>query len=142
MIYAWEQYAKYALCLMGGAMGYLVSHHLYQSTAFHQEAPIRWSWLPFLGWAIEFGKRPLSFLLECREQYDDIFGLVIGGNRMFFITEPFSTNVIIRPCKDLHWEEFHHEILQNFFNVKSQTLKSKCVDEDLMRKYYSTYLLR
>ena len=129
------------LVVVLGTVG-LFCHHLLQSIIRPGEAPIRWSWLIFLGWALELGSRPIEFLQECQNLYGDIFGIVVGGNRMFIVTDVNSTNCILRPNKDLTSTEFHDSILMNFFGVSKETIDMRGIDESTMRKFYSQYLLR
>lgn len=100
------------------------------------------SWLPILGFALEMGVRPIELLSEAAKEYGEIFGLVVAGNRMFFITDPHSHAVIIKPSKDLSWEEFHNGVLENFFGTSKKTLASQAIHdgEPLMRSFYSKYL--
>ena len=123
-------------------VGALYTYHLQLSIAREGEAPVQWSWIPLLGNAIELGSRPLEFLSESSAKHKDIFGMVVAGNRMFIISDPHSSHVILKPTKSFSWEEFHHLILVNFFGKNAHGPGRHDYDEDLMRKWYSTYLLR
>lgn len=118
------------------------TYHLHLSIAREGEAPVQWSWIPLLGNAIELGSRPLEFLAESSAKCKDIFGMVVAGNRMFIISDPHSSHVILKPTKSFSWEEFHHLILTNFFGSDFHSPGRHDYDEDLMRKWYSNYLLR
>jgi hypothetical protein len=72
----------------------------------------------------------------------EVFGIVVAGNRMFFINDCHSFNVILKPIKELSWEEFHHSILIDFFGAQKKTLTKHIVNDDLMRKWFSQYLYR
>jgi hypothetical protein len=119
-------------------------YHLHLSIQRKGEAPIIWSWLPVLGNAIDLGSRPLEFLSECSEEHPEVFGMVVAGNRMFVVADVFSCNLILKPPKCLTWEEFHHAVLTNFFGSSNchPVIDGVGVDEHLMRKWYSNYLLR
>ncbi len=106
------------------------------------EPPMRWSWIPVLGYALEMGMRPMELLKESGVQFGEIFGMVVAGNRMFFINDPHCTSLILKPTKDLSFEEFHHSIMINFFGSDKKTMNAHVLNEDLMRKWYSQYLLR
>jgi hypothetical protein len=126
-------------------VGAVFSYHLSLSYQRRGEAPIRWSWLPILGNALDLGVRPLEFLSECAEKHSDIFGMVVAGNRMFIIADVESCNVVLKPPKCLTWEEFHDIVLSNFFGANFSDSGMSGVhsfDENLMRKWYSNYLLR
>jgi hypothetical protein len=126
-------------------VGAVFSYHLTLSYQRRGEAPIRWSWLPILGNALDLGVRPLEFLSECAAAHSDIFGMVVAGNRMFIIADVESCNVVLKPPKCLTWEEFHDIVLSNFFGANFSDSGMSGVhsfDENLMRKWYSNYLLR
>lgn len=122
-------------------------YHLHLSSRRAGEPPVHWSWVPLLGNAIELGSRPLEFLSECAEENptDEVFGMVVAGNRMFIITDVLSYNVVLKPPKSLTWTEFHDAVLTNFFGASfnhPQLTGAAAFDEHLMRKWYSNYLLR
>ncbi len=130
-----------ACALFASAIG-VVYYHVSLSIQRKGEAPVRWSWLPLLGFAIEMGSRPIELLQESGDMLGEIFGLVVAGNRMIFINDCHSNNVILKPSKDFSWEEFHHSIIINFFGASKKTVNAHLLNEDLMRKWFSQYLLR
>ena len=76
-----------------GCYGALV---LLQNFRRRREAPHVWSWVPFIGSAIVFGKDPLAFLEAQRARCGDVFTCVIGGHRMCFVCDHTSWNSIFR----------------------------------------------
>ena len=67
------------------------------------EVKVKWSSIPILGDAIEFGQRPMQYLLEQSSNSNKnnntiskIFGILIAGQRMFFIKDPVDFNMIFR----------------------------------------------
>lgn len=129
-----------ALGTIGVVLAGSYTYHSYLSFSRRGEAPVRWSWLPLLGFALELGKRPIEFLQECQNIYGDIFGIIVGGNRMFIITDPHSYNLILKPSKSLSWVEFHNQVLNNFFGVAKYITSNHVMDDSLMRNYFSKYL--
>ena len=126
-------------------VGAVYAYHLNLSLKRTGEVPVHWSWLPVLGNAIDMGSRPLEFLSECAAEHEDIFGMVVAGNRMFIISDVFSSNLILKPPKSFSWEEFHDLVLSNFFGAQWGSSGHHGVnsfDEQLMRNWYSKYLLR
>ena len=103
-------------------VGAIWAYHLNLSLKRKGEVPIVWSWIPILGSAIEFGSRPSEFQEECAQKNEDIFGIVIAGQRMFIITDPHSGNVVLKPTKDLTWEVFQNAVLADFFGAKGKKL--------------------
>lgn len=103
----WELVLGAGTCMVTGVFGY----HTYLSTSFAGEAPVKWSFLPLLGDALNMGDRPLEFLMGCAHQYGEIFGLVVGGNRLFLITDPHSNDLIVKAnAKQLSTHEFHNQV--------------------------------
>jgi hypothetical protein len=99
---------------------------------------VQWSWLPWLGDALKMGDKPLELLKGGADAFGEIFGLVVGGNRMFIITDPHSYDVIFKAsAKKLSVEEFHNTVLQNFFGVSRPALTSHAVNDSFMRSLYS-----
>ena len=126
-------------------LGAVFSYHWYLSHQRSGEVPIKWSWIPLLGDAIELGTRPLDFLSESAKSNKDIFGMVVAGNRMFLISDPHSQHVVLKHTKSFSFEAFQNLIMDNFFgsDFKKAGLHGLSdFDEDLMRKWFSTYLLR
>ena len=119
----------------------LYLYHINLSYQRSGEAPVVWSWIPLLGNALDMGTKPIEFLQSCSRKHKDIFGMIVAGHRMFIITDPFSTSVIFKPLKSFSWTEFHELVLVNFFGV-TKTQDHGPFDDDLMRKWFSMYILR
>ncbi|CEG81960.1 Putative Lanosterol 14-alpha demethylase [Rhizopus microsporus] len=47
-----------------------------------KEPPVVFSWVPFLGNAVEFGMNPINFLKECQKKYGDVFTFYMVGRRV------------------------------------------------------------
>ena len=62
---------------------------LWQNRRYSGEPPVVWSWIPFLGSAIAFGKAPLAWLRQSAANLQsDVFVAVIAGERTAFATDP------------------------------------------------------
>jgi hypothetical protein len=133
--------ASIAFIVVVGVLAFL--YHIHLSVQRKGEPPVRWSWLPLLGYALDMGCRPIELLQECARLHGDIFGMVIGGNRMFIISDAFSTHSIIKGPKELSFDEFTDSILDKFFDIPIDVLHKHCTKEfeNEMRKMYSHYLL-
>lgn len=123
-------------------VGLVYSYHTYLSYQRYEEPPILWSWIPYLGNAMDIGTKPIEFLQDCSKKQKDIIGLVVAGHRMFFITDPHSSNIIFKPSKFFSWEEFHNLVIVNFFGATKFAENTHPFDDDLMRKWFSTYIFR
>ena len=69
---------------------------LLQNYRKKDEAPHVWSWLPFIGSAIQFGSDPLAFLRAQMKKHGDVFTAVVGGERMVFICDHSNWNSVFR----------------------------------------------
>lgn len=118
-------------------------YHIYLSNQRKGEPPVRWSWIPLLGFALDMGSRPIELLQECARMHGDIFGMIIGGNRMFIVADPFSTHSIIKGPRELSFDEFTDSILDKFFDIPINVIHKHFTKEfeNEMRKMYSHYLL-
>ena len=88
-----------SLCLRALAavgLAYLVKI-LWQNRRYSGEPPVVWSWIPFLGSAIAFGKAPLAWLRQsAADLQSDVFVAIIAGERTTFATDP-----VLTPCQRL-----------------------------------------
>ncbi len=102
--------------------GVLYAYHYYLNYRRKGEAPILWSWVPFLGHALELGKRPVQLIKECAERSseDGIFGMIVAGHRTFIITDPHSFHLVLRPRKELSYVEFTNLVLTKFFGASKR----------------------
>lgn len=119
----------------------LVAYHAFLLLRLPGEASVQWSAIPYLGHAVELGERPVEFLLELGRRGEEIVGVVLAGHRVFFIMDAFSAPVVFKNNEDYGQEEFHNQVLGSFFGVSDFTIKNHGFDDDLMRKWYTTYLL-
>ncbi|XP_059166238.1 24-hydroxycholesterol 7-alpha-hydroxylase-like [Physella acuta] len=49
--------------------------------------PVYGGWIPWLGCAVEFGKRPLDFIEQMRKKLGPVYTLKVAGERMTFLTD-------------------------------------------------------
>lgn len=120
--------------------GSFTYHHLFLSRKRSGEAKIKASYIPLLGQALELGARPLELFKECAVQFGEIFGIIVGGSRMFIIADPHSYELILKPSKDLSWVEFHNQVLSNVFGVTRPTLDNHVFNDDILRSMYSKHI--
>lgn len=132
-------YFSVPICLVATVLAGVLAYHAYMLMRFPGEAKVRWSWLPILGCAIELGERPVEFLRELSQNGEELVGVLIAGQRIFFVMDPFSAPVVFKNNEDYGQEEFHNQVLGGFFGVSDLTIKN--LDGDMMRKWYVHYLL-
>jgi len=54
------------------------------------EPTLLWTWLPFIGHAFAFSKRPYEFMRENFAKHGNIFGFLMGGKRTFAVGDAQS----------------------------------------------------
>jgi hypothetical protein len=121
------------------------SYHWNLSHQRSGEAPVKWSWLPIIGDAIELGTRPLEYLRGCAEGKDDVFGIVVAGKRMFILLDVHSSDVVFKTPKTLSYYGMVNMILTDFFGANFQEAHLnglQDLDMNMMRKWMSNYILR
>ena len=90
---------------------------LWQNRRLPGEPPVVWSWVPFLGSAIVFGKGPLAWLLhQSSELRSDVFVAIIAGKRMTFCTNPKHWRQILKePSSKLEFKSIAKGVVENAF---------------------------
>lgn len=129
------------LYILVGLISALVGYHFYLQIQFPGEVRTHWSWIPFLGFALQLGERPVEFLRELAQNGDEIVGVVVAGQRIFFIMDAFSAPLVFKSNPDYGQEVFHNQVLTGFFGCSDYMIKNHALDGDLMRKWYVQYLL-
>jgi hypothetical protein len=131
--------------ILGAVIAYFLYLHVVRTTKREGEAEIFPGPLPFLGFAIELGRDPIGVFKECAEKTVDVFGVLLGGRRMFLINDPHSSDLIFTNHPSLTIGEFQNSIKQNFFNVSSAVLEAvhntKGYNEGASRKLIGQTLL-
>ena len=140
-----DSWFKYPLSIAASGIAALFSYHWYLSCQFADEPKVNWSWIPFLGNASEFGQYPIKFMLDlCKSTTDEIFGVILAGERIFFISDPNSYNFIIKSDKSkLSFDVFTRQVILNAFGVNLATLnhtEEHSID-DKARAQFQKYLL-
>lgn len=77
----------------------VLGYHAYLSLQLPGEAPVFFSAVPVVGDAITLGNDPMGLFARYRAKAAEIFGIVVMGQRMFFLTEPESFKVLFRADK-------------------------------------------
>lgn len=130
------------LALLGAGVAGLYAYHFYLQVQLPGEVKVLWSWIPLLGYALELGQRPIEFLCDLAARGEDIVGVVIGGNRMFFVLDIFAAPIVFKTNSDYSHLDFHNLVLLNYFGVSPDTVTKHVFDDDLMRKWFTQCLIR
>jgi hypothetical protein len=127
---------------------YLLYFHVLRSYQWTGEAPVQWSNLIYFGHSFEFSKKPLYKLYaEMKEKHKknvlDVLGLLIGGQRFFFIINPLAIEQLFQPNGSLSLSDpYKDALLLNFFNMNPNVIQNRMVDFSLLRKCSMKYLLQ
>jgi hypothetical protein len=141
LFYQWPIFITALVLLLSFGIVFLFLYHFYLQLQLPGEPRIQPSWIPYLGHAFAFGADPVGFLCKLASLGEEIVGVVLGGERIFFVMNPFSAPIIFKSNSDYSQEDFHNTVLRNFFGVSNKSLRNNVIDGNLMRKWYVQYLL-
>jgi hypothetical protein len=115
----WKMIGMAAVATLSTSLCGIFGFHYYLSYTRRGEVPISWSWVPILGNAIEFGEKPIEFMLKKSKQIkDEIFGIVLAGERIFFINDSDSYSAIFKSDKtQFSFDVFADQVTVNVFGV-------------------------
>lgn len=116
--------------------------HVNLSFARAGEAPVLWSWIPFMGSAFEFGNRPIEFMIEQSKKTKEIAGIVVAGQRMFMIHDINSYSALYKADRSkLSFDEFTVQIKENSFG-QSKAEAADHTRDAAARAIYHKFLLQ
>ena len=148
MVYFLCIYLFFFLCSL---LVYIFYLHVIRSYSKNGEAPIQWSNMIYFGHSFEFSKKPLYKLLQelktkqrnTTKKIENILGLLIGGQRFFFVLDPLCLEIFYQKNSNLSISDpFHDSILLNFFNMNPNFIQNKIIDFHLLKKCNDKYLLQ
>ena len=134
-------YVPYVMGAVAIGVLYVIYYHLNQITARKGEPSMLFTAIPLIGHTLDYASRPYEFLKECKDKTNEIFGMLLGGNRTFIVHDPRSSYLIIQHTKELSVSEFFDMVLWNFFNTPTTLTHSPHYNEDVLRKMYTPLLL-
>lgn len=117
-------------------------HIFWLSSRRKGEPPVMQTLLPYLGHALQMGQRPTELIQECASKCKDIFGLVLLGQRMFFLTDCVNTGLLFRNSKEFSVDEFFEVVEVNFFNIHRGMVRDDTAELEAVRRLYTKYLFR
>jgi cytochrome P450 len=79
------------------------------------EAPLVRAPLPFLGHALAVGRDLRALLRDCQRAHGDVFTLLVAGQRMTFVLDPFSYPHVLKAQGDLSFHELGEQFGQRAF---------------------------
>ncbi|KAI8364711.1 lanosterol 14-alpha demethylase [Radiomyces spectabilis] len=66
-----------------------------------KQPPTVFSWIPFMGNAIEFGINPIAFLEKCQEKYGEVFTFYMVGRRVTVCLGPDGNQFVFNSKQNL-----------------------------------------
>jgi hypothetical protein len=101
--------------------------------------PLVWSWVPHLRSAARFGADPNSFLLQCKQQYGDVFTVNLGGKKMTFVTNPECFPHITKGRDGLSFGVVGQDVAVSVLDQDRDFAADMSLDE-IIHGQYSKYL--
>lgn len=101
------------------------------------EAPLVRAPLPFLGHALAVGRDLRALLRDCQRAHGDVFTLLVAGQRMTFVLDPFSYPHVLKAQGDLSFHELGEQFGQRAFGFESLPPGP---DVDALYAAFSTHL--
>lgn len=83
------------------------------------EPPLDLGIIPWLGYALEFGKDAASFLTRMKEKHGDIFTVLVGGRYITVLLDPHSyDSVVWEPRTKLDFHPYAVFLMERIFDVQ------------------------
>uniref|UniRef100_A0A8C3VWJ2 Prostacyclin synthase n=1 Tax=Catagonus wagneri TaxID=51154 RepID=A0A8C3VWJ2_9CETA len=83
------------------------------------EPPLDLGSIPWLGYALEFGKDAASFLTRMKEKHGDIFTVLVGGRYVTVLLDPHSyDSVVWEPRTRLDFHAYAVFLMERIFDVQ------------------------
>ncbi|KAG3274079.1 cytochrome P450 7B1 [Ictidomys tridecemlineatus] len=100
------------------------------------EPPLIKGWLPYFGVAFNLQKDPLGYMKFLQKQHGDIFTILLGGNYITFILDPFQYPLVMKNHKQLSFDVFSRKLSEKAFSIKTSMR-----NEDLAHDLHVAYQL-
>nr|XP_030694901.1 prostacyclin synthase isoform X1 [Globicephala melas] len=83
------------------------------------EPPLDLGSIPWLGYALEFGKDAASFLTRMKEKHGDIFTVLVGGRYVTVLLDPHSYDMVVwEPRTRLDFHAYAVFLMERIFDVQ------------------------
>uniref|UniRef100_A0A8C4NA98 Prostacyclin synthase n=1 Tax=Equus asinus TaxID=9793 RepID=A0A8C4NA98_EQUAS len=83
------------------------------------EPPLDLGSIPWLGYALEFGKDAASFLTRMKEKHGDIFTVLVGGRHVTVLLDPHSYETVVwEPRSKLDFHAYAVFLMERIFDVQ------------------------
>ncbi|KAF5917436.1 hypothetical protein HPG69_017327 [Diceros bicornis minor] len=83
------------------------------------EPPLDLGCIPWLGYALEFGKDAASFLTRMKEKHGDIFTVLVGGRYVTVLLDPHSYETVVwEPRTRLDFHAYAVFLMERIFDVQ------------------------
>jgi hypothetical protein len=128
-----------AICL-AVAVAYVVSLFYFRGLKRKGDPPRVWTWVPFVGSAIAFGKNPVGFIHRNRDRLGNAFMVTFQGHRTVFLADPRAYTSVFKQKDVLRLYDIAEDLVANAFLVPKHVLHlySKQRVHDIMQEYLRT----
>ncbi|XP_053430530.1 prostacyclin synthase [Nycticebus coucang] len=83
------------------------------------EPPLDLGSIPWLGYALDFGKDAASFLIRMKEKHGDIFTILVGGRYVTILLDPHSYDTVVwEPRTRLDFHGYAVFLMERMFDVQ------------------------
>uniref|UniRef100_H2R8V6 Prostacyclin synthase n=1 Tax=Pan troglodytes TaxID=9598 RepID=H2R8V6_PANTR len=83
------------------------------------EPPLDLGSIPWLGYALDFGKDAASFLTRMKEKHGDIFTILVGGRYITVLLDPHSYDAVVwEPRTRLDFHAYAIFLMERIFDVQ------------------------
>lgn len=122
---------------------YFLYYHVIRSFQWSGEAKIEWTFKIYFGSAFEFGSKPIFQLLApFRNTGKDIVGLIIGGQRYFFLLDPTNAEIVLKEStKPRMTNPIKDNTLMNFFNISPSFWHKGFPSNEKLQNIHNQHLL-
>lgn len=102
------------------------------------EAPLVRAPLPFLGHALAVGRDLRALLRDCQRAHGDVFTLLVAGQRMTFVLDPFSYPHVLKAQDDLSFHELAEQFGRRAFGYLP--FERSGLDRETFDSFYGRFL--
>ena len=101
------------------------------------EPPLRFSWVPLLGSAIELGGDALGFFRRCA-RYGEVVKAHVAGRTMYLVTNPTMYAQVFKRPRELSFKAVGDEVMRGAFQVSDAALAG--LDDAAVHRLYVRHL--
>lgn len=127
-------------CLFLGALYVVVVYR--QNRRLQKEPRVVFSWLPWLGSSLAFGKDAYEFVKNHRRKYGSVFTAVVGGERTTFVCDDALGREMMRKSSLFAFGPVGGDVMRRVFGLtEAQVRENQLKFDDEIHRIYRDHLL-